>query len=132
MWMTLDGAAGTIEDQVHEATRAPVDVVALGRSVSVWDVERRRTREIRIVSPEDADPRQGRISVQSPLAHALVGHRVGECVEARTPARTLRLRIEAIVPSRGAGAGSQDGPGMPEGGAGAAGRAAGPPRRRVP
>ena len=49
-----------------------------------------------IVSPPEADPLKGRISDESPLGRALMGHRVGDTVEASTPAGTVTLEIVSI------------------------------------
>jgi transcription elongation factor GreA len=52
--------------------------------------------EFRIVGEEEADPRQGWISIQSPLGRALVGKEAGEEVEVRTPKGERVLRIVEI------------------------------------
>lgn len=72
-------------------------VVALGAAVTVTDVDAGSDREIVLVLREASDPRAGRISIESPLGQALLGRRVGDLVEARMPARTLRLRVSALT-----------------------------------
>jgi transcription elongation factor GreA len=49
-----------------------------------------------LVGAKEADPRNGRISNESPIGRALMGHRVGERVEAETPGGTVYLTIEQI------------------------------------
>ena len=49
-----------------------------------------------IASPHEANLREGKISVNSPIAKALLGHKAGDTVEVRVPAGSLRLRIESI------------------------------------
>ena len=49
-----------------------------------------------LVGPAEADPARGRISIESPVGRALLGHRQGEVVEAETPAGRLRLEIIAV------------------------------------
>lgn len=50
-----------------------------------------------IVSPVEAKPREGRISNESPVGRALLGHRAGERVEVTMPnGRSLSARIKAI------------------------------------
>jgi transcription elongation factor GreA len=39
----------------------------------------------------------GKISLKSPIGAALMGRKVGEIAEARTPSGTLRLKIESIT-----------------------------------
>ena len=51
-----------------------------------------------IVSPVEAKPREGRISNESPVGRALLGHRVGEQFEIAMPTgRRIPARIKAIV-----------------------------------
>lgn len=49
-----------------------------------------------IASPHEANIREGKISIKSPIAEALLNKRVGDVVEVRVPAGTLRLRIEDV------------------------------------
>jgi transcription elongation factor GreA len=51
-----------------------------------------------IVGPLEADPLEDRISYESPLGSALIGHKVGEIVEVAAPAGTIRYEIMAIRP----------------------------------
>ena len=50
-----------------------------------------------IVSPHEANLREGKISIKSPIAQALLGKRVGDEVEVRVPAGMMKLRIENIT-----------------------------------
>jgi len=49
-----------------------------------------------IVGPQEADPARGRISHNSPIGLALLGHREGETVSATTPVGVLQLKIVKI------------------------------------
>jgi transcription elongation factor GreA len=49
-----------------------------------------------VVGPKEANPVQNRISHESPIGKALMGHRVGDVVIAETPAGNLRLKIIKI------------------------------------
>ncbi len=49
-----------------------------------------------LVGPKEADPRNGKISHESPIGKALIGHRVGETVSAETPNGPLQLKIVKI------------------------------------
>ena len=49
-----------------------------------------------IASPHEANIREGKISIKSPIAQALLYKKTGDIVEVRVPAGTLRLRIESI------------------------------------
>lgn len=50
----------------------------------------------RIVGPAEADPKAGRVSFESALGKALIGHKVGDEVEIRTPGGAYTVRICAI------------------------------------
>ncbi|MBR1484082.1 MAG: transcription elongation factor GreA [Prevotella sp.] len=50
-----------------------------------------------IASPHEANLREGKISVKSPIAVALLNKKVGDVVEVRVPAGMLRLRIDNIT-----------------------------------
>ncbi|TMD17148.1 MAG: transcription elongation factor GreA [Chloroflexi bacterium] len=50
----------------------------------------------RIVGPTEADPKAGRVSHESALGKALIGHRVGDEVEIKTPSGRYSVRITAI------------------------------------
>lgn len=49
-----------------------------------------------IVGSEEADPAQGKISNESPLGKAFLGHKVGESVEVSTPAGQVKYKIISI------------------------------------
>ena len=49
-----------------------------------------------IVSPHEANMREGKISVKSPIAQALLGKKVGDVVSVSVPAGILKLRIDSI------------------------------------
>ncbi|MGB9641055.1 MAG: transcription elongation factor GreA [Anaerolineales bacterium] len=46
-----------------------------------------------LVGAKEADPRNGKISNESPIGQALLGHRIGDEVVAVTPGGTVRLKI---------------------------------------
>jgi transcription elongation factor GreA len=49
-----------------------------------------------IVGPKEADPANARISHESPIGRALIGHRVGDTVTADTPNGAIRFKIVKI------------------------------------
>jgi transcription elongation factor GreA len=49
-----------------------------------------------MVGPKEADPRKGKISHESPIGKALLGHKVGDVVHAETPGGTISLKIISI------------------------------------
>ncbi len=50
----------------------------------------------RIVGPAEADPKAGRVSCESALGKALIGHRVGDEVEVSTPNGSYRVRVVGV------------------------------------
>ncbi|MBE0411105.1 MAG: transcription elongation factor GreA [Anaerolineales bacterium] len=71
------------------------DIIELGAYVTFQEGEE-PPETYQIVGAKEADPRQGRISNESPFGSAILGKRVGDEVEARTPAGTVRLKILEI------------------------------------
>ncbi len=74
---------------------ADTDVVFFGAHVSVED-EDGKQREYRIVGPDEFDLRQGKLSMDSPLARALLGKRVDDEVTVNTPTGDQHWVILAI------------------------------------
>jgi transcription elongation factor GreA len=70
-------------------------VVAMGSTVRFQEDGEGEER-YRIVGPAEADPKAGRVSYESALGKALIGHRVGEEVEIKTPNTSYRVRIVGV------------------------------------
>jgi transcription elongation factor GreA len=77
------------------ADRQLHDTVRLGSDVTVVDDEG-ETDRYTIVGSAEVDPRLGKISNESPVGRALLGRHIGEVIEIKIPAGTLRLQISAI------------------------------------
>lgn len=75
---------------------APGGAVEVGAHVRVRDVDARKTEEYDIVGSGEGDPAAGRISLESPIASALLGHHEREIVEIKTPAGIRRLKILSV------------------------------------
>lgn len=56
-----------------------------------------KTKEFQVVGTVEADPLEGKISDESPIGQALMGKKVGEAVEIKTPAETSTYKIVAIA-----------------------------------
>jgi transcription elongation factor GreA len=72
------------------------DEVAFGTTVHVVDEATGRPATYRLVGVTEADLRAGRLSVESPVARALMGRRAGDVVEVQTPGGARALRIERL------------------------------------
>ena len=55
------------------------------------------TMSYTIVSPHEANLREGKISIKSPIAQALLNKEVGDVVEVQVPIGVQKLRIESIT-----------------------------------
>ena len=72
---------------------APKDTVTLSSKVRVLDVDEDVEEEYEIVGSQEANPREGRISDDSPVGHGLIGHRAGETVIIHAPVGDLTFKI---------------------------------------
>jgi transcription elongation factor GreA len=72
------------------------DEVHLGAIVKVKDVKSNDSYEFSIVGSAEADPSNRRISNESPLGAALIGHKKGTTVDVATPRGLAKYKIESI------------------------------------
>lgn len=68
----------------------------IGATVCLKDLNNNKDLTYMLVSKEEADLKAGRISTVSPVGKALLGKSVGETVEVKIPAGTLKYKIEKI------------------------------------
>jgi transcription elongation factor GreA len=80
---------------IVEKTNENKDIVSVGDTVTIQE-EGFEPEVYHIVGAKEADPLSGRISNESPIGKALLDHRVGDVVEAHTPAGVIRLKILKI------------------------------------
>lgn len=73
------------------------DVARIGAKVRVLDVEFNEEDVYQLVGSAEADPRQGKISDDSPVGRAIIGHSAGEVVDVETPAGTIQIKIVEIL-----------------------------------
>ena len=69
------------------------DVVQMGSTVTVKDVEFNEEDTYTIVGSTEADPDEFKISNESPLGQALLGHKVGTTVDVKAPAGVIKYEI---------------------------------------
>ena len=75
------------------------DEVHLGAVVKVRELKKNEPYEFSIVGSAEADPANHRISNESPLGHALMGHKKGTIVDVATPRGLVKYKIESIKSS---------------------------------
>ncbi len=83
-----------IVDNMEE--NAPKDTVTLGSTVCVKALEDGFEDSYEIVGSQEANPKAGRISDDSPLFLGLKGHRKGDVVEVKAPAGVFRYEIVSV------------------------------------
>ncbi len=72
------------------------DVASIGSKVSVKDLDDGEITEYLIVGSTEADPTKGKISDESPVGSALLGHKIGEVVAVEAPMGMLEYEIVNI------------------------------------
>jgi transcription elongation factor GreA len=72
------------------------DAVHLGATVKVKELGSGRSHDFTIVGSAEADPKNARLSNESPLGAALMGRKNGETVDVTTPRGVMKYKIESI------------------------------------
>ncbi len=87
--------------QIIDVSKLSNEKVVFGTTVTLADTESGDLRTYTLVGQEEADLKQGKISVQSPVGKALIGHKVGDVVSIKTPAKTVEYEIQEIAIAAG-------------------------------
>ena len=74
----------------------PKDAITLGSFVTVRDLDDEFEDKYEIVGSQEANPREGRISDDSPVGKGLIGHRAGDTVTITAPAGEIRLEVLSV------------------------------------
>ena len=83
--------------RVIDTSRLHDDSVGLLSKVEMTNLANGSKMTYKIASPHEANLREGKISIKSPIGQALLNKRVGDVVEVQVPAGVLKLRIENIT-----------------------------------
>ncbi len=96
----VEGRILTLETMLSNAViiddHGPEGVVTLGCRVTVKE-DGGKPEVYMLVGAAEANPKEGRISNESPLGRALINRRVGDDVKVQAPAGTLSFRIVKIT-----------------------------------
>jgi transcription elongation factor GreA len=84
-----------VKNHVLIETKKRTGIVDMGSTVRFTE-HGADEEKYRIVGPAEADPKAGRVSYQSALGKALIGHKVGEEVEIKTTSGSYSVRITGI------------------------------------
>lgn len=71
----------------------PTGKVIFGVTVDIQDVDSEVEKTYQIVGDDEADIKQGKLSVNSPIARGLIGKMEGDCVQIETPGGVLEFEI---------------------------------------
>ena len=82
--------------KVIDEDELSTDKIHVGSKIKVHDVSFNETLDYRIVGSSEADPREGRISDESPVGAALLGHKKGQTVVVKTPGGDVKYKILEI------------------------------------
>ncbi len=82
---------------IVEPKDMPADVVTMNSEVKISFLNNNNSVKFKIVYPEEANMRENRISIFSPIATALLGYRTGMEVEWMVPAGLTKIRIDEII-----------------------------------
>lgn len=94
----IEGQIADIEDrmaraQVIDVSKLSGSQVKFGATVSVVDEDTEDKARYQIVGEHEADVKQGKISIASPIARAMIGKEMGDVVEVPTPGGTKAYEI---------------------------------------
>lgn len=83
--------------QIIDDSKMSKDEVLVGATVKLKDMDSGEELEYMLVSEEEADYAQNKISVTSPVGSGLLEHKKGDIVEIKVPAGTLKYKVIAIT-----------------------------------
>ena len=84
------------EAKIVDVSRLSADAVQILSKVEMTNLTTQAKMVYTIVSENEANLREGKISIQTPIALGLLNKKVGDEVEIKIPRGTIRLRIDKI------------------------------------
>jgi transcription elongation factor GreA len=97
----VEGRITTLENMIRNAkiieeSDLDSDTVSLGKSVTFIELPDGDEETYTIVGSAEADPFEGKISNDSPIAQSLIGKKVGDQVTVQTPGGEMQVKITSI------------------------------------
>jgi transcription elongation factor GreA len=97
----LEHRIATLQERLKSARviqkkEIPTGVVAVGTKVRLRDIDAKETIEYHIVGSAEANPAEHKLSNESPVGRAIIGHKKGETVEVSAPRGSLKFKIIEI------------------------------------
>ena len=85
--------------EVVDEDEVDLDKISIGCKIKILDVEFNEELEYKIVGSTEANSLKGKISNESPVGHALLGHKVGDLVEVETQVGVIQYQVLEIQKS---------------------------------
>ena len=82
--------------QIIDEDDIATDVASIGAKITVKDLDDGEITEYLIVGSTEADPMKGKISDESPVGSALLGHKIGEVISVEAPMGKIEYEIVNI------------------------------------
>ncbi|MEK9904189.1 MAG: transcription elongation factor GreA [Rhodospirillales bacterium] len=98
----IEGRIAELEDKTSRAevidpATMSGDTVRFGATVKVVDEETDAEKEYQIVGADEADIEEGRISITSPIARAMIGKGIGDQIEVHAPSGARYYEILGVT-----------------------------------
>jgi transcription elongation factor GreA len=98
----VEGRIATIENmirfaQIIDNDGVDEDEISIGKTVAFTELPDGEEEEYVIVGSAEANPFEGKISNESPIAQSLIGHKLGEEVLITTPGGDMRVKITKVI-----------------------------------
>lgn len=82
--------------KIVDMSRLSADVVQILSTVEMTNMTNKAKMKYTIVSETEANLKQGKISIKTPIAQGLLNKKVGDVAEIKIPRGTIKLRIDKI------------------------------------
>ncbi|MCR5595327.1 MAG: transcription elongation factor GreA [Lachnospiraceae bacterium] len=82
--------------EVVDEDEIDLETISIGCQVRILDKELKEELEYKIVGSKEADPLKGKISNESPVGSALLGHKVGDTVKVETQVGVIAYKVLEI------------------------------------
>ena len=82
--------------EIIDEDEVDIEFIGIGCRIRVLDIDDEDEMELSLVGSKEANSLQGKISNESPVGRALMGHRVGDIVEVETQVGTIQYKVLEI------------------------------------
>jgi transcription elongation factor GreA len=82
--------------KIIDESQLGTDVIQIMNKVKVENLALKRVMEFTIVGETEADFSKGKLAATTPIGKALIGHKVGEIVDAKTPSGIIQFKVLEI------------------------------------